>query len=132
MALVLNKNEVTMALHITSKTKSSRQSVSSKEQLRSLIEQELERQGPDADLNFIDVSNITNMCLLFDKLNIRNIKIDSWNVSKVKNMDYMFWCCEKFKCDLSQWNVSNVDTYCGIFYKCRRMRSNNKPAKFNN
>lgn len=138
MALALNKSKITMALHnrpsklrITSKTKSSRQTVSSKEQLRSLIEQELERQGPDADLNFIDVSKIKNMCLLFDKLDIRNIKIDSWDVSKVKNMDYMFWCCEKFKCDLSQRNVSNVDTYCGIFYKCRRMRSNSKPAKFN-
>lgn len=84
MALVLNKNEVTMALHITSKTKSSSQTVSSKEQLRSTIEHELKRQGPDADLNFIDVYKIKNMCLLFDKLDIRNIKIDSWDVSKVK------------------------------------------------
>lgn len=118
-------------LRITQKTKSARVIPQTKDELRDLIINELDRQGPDADLNHIDVSKITNMCMLFDKLNIRNIKIDSWDVSKVTNMDYMFWCCEKFKCDLSSWNVSNVDTYCGIFYKCRRMRSNNKPAEFN-
>ena len=102
MAMALNKSEITMPIHnkpsklrITYKTKSARVIPQTKDKLRDLIINELDRQGPDADLNHIDVSKITNMCMLFDKLNIRNIKIDSWDVSKVKNMDYMFWGLRK-------------------------------------
>ena len=52
-----------MAIHITSKSRSA--IPKSKEQLRSIIEQELKRQGPDADLNPIDTSYITDMSYLF-------------------------------------------------------------------
>ena len=54
-----------MAIHITSKTKSLRLQPTSKDELRSIIEQELELQGPDADLNHIDMSLITDMSMLF-------------------------------------------------------------------
>lgn len=121
---------ITERLKITSKTKSGIMTPTSAEQLRSIIERELKVQGPDADLNFIDTSEITDMRKLFNGLYIRNIKIDQWDVSNVTNMDNMFWGCEKFKCDLSGWNVNNVDVYWGIFYKCKRMKSNNKPTKF--
>ena len=65
-----------MAIHITSKTRSATVTPKSKDELRSLIEQELERQGPDADLNFIDMSSIKDMSYLFEGLCIGNIKID--------------------------------------------------------
>ena len=47
-----------------------------KDELSSLIGEELNRQGPDADLNHIDTSLITDMSELFEGCNIRNIKID--------------------------------------------------------
>ena len=100
---------ITERLHITSKTKPLERPIpTSKDELRSLIEQELERQGKDADLNHIDVSGIDNMSLLFNKLNIRNIKIDEWNTGNVTNMSYMFMDCRNFNCDLSRWDVSKV------------------------
>ena len=51
-----------MAIHITSKTRPlyvperTYQRPTSKDELKELIRQELRRQGPDADLNHIDVS----------------------------------------------------------------------------
>jgi surface protein len=97
-----------MAIHITSTTKSCIVKPSTKDELKTIIEQELERQGPDADLNFIDVSEIDNMECLFYRKNIRYIEIDGWDVSNVTDMHGMFYDCKYFNCDLSLWNTSNV------------------------
>ena len=122
-------------LHISSNTKSvSQPKPTTKEELRSIIEQELERQGPDADLNHIDVSNITNMSSLFYGLwHIGNIKIDEWDVSNVENMSNMFFECAKFTgrstspdgvtCDLSNWDVSNVTNMFEMFCSCKNFES---------
>lgn len=94
-----------------------------KAELKSIIKQELERQGWDADLNFIDTSLITDMSNLFDSLDIRNIKIDEWDVSNVRNMSGMFSNCWKFSCDLSSWDVSNVTDTSQMFYMCENFSS---------
>lgn len=108
-----------MPLHVTSQTKSAVIRPTSKEQLQSIIEQELERQGPDADLNFIDTSEITDMSYLFVNYNtIRNIKIDQWNTSNVRDMNCMFAFCLHFNCDLSYWNVSNAKDMSNMFDLC--------------
>ena len=73
-----------MQLHITQQTKSARLNPTTRNDLRDLIESELKRQGPDADLNFIDTSLITDMTDLFVNLSPRNIKIDRWDTSRVK------------------------------------------------
>lgn len=65
-----------------------------KVELREIIEKELERQGCDADLNFIDTSQITDMSYLFKDMLIGHIKIDKWDVSKVKKMHGMFMYAE--------------------------------------
>jgi conserved domain protein len=95
-----------------------------KEELRKLIYKELKRQGPDADLNFIDTSMITDMSELFEALNIINIKIDKWNVSNVTNMSNMFRCNPEFNADLSNWNVSKVTNMYAMFYKAKKFNSN--------
>ena len=77
-------------------------SVITKDELRSLIQTELYYHGADADLNFIDVSQITDMSLLFYGLDIGNIKIDKWDVSNVTDMYCMFFMCENFTADLSK------------------------------
>jgi len=107
-----------MPIHITSKTKSLRLQPKTKNELKQLIEQELQRQGPDADLNFIDTSLIIDMSELFWPFDISNIKIDEWDVSKVTNMQNMFYMCTKFDGNISKWDVSNVTNYYCMFYGC--------------
>ena len=126
-----------------------------KEELRKILEERLEK-DKDADLNDIDVSNITNMGSentkhgLFNGLDPRDIKIDRWNVSNVKDMSYMFYDCQNFTgetvetwdtsnvenmagmfqkcakldCDLNDWDVSRVTDMGGMFYECRKFNSN--------
>lgn len=106
-------------LRITSTTRSVNQlRPSTKWELRTLIQQELLRQGPDADLNFIDTSEVTDMSFLFYGLAIGNIKIDMWNVSNVRTMEGMFYELSRFNCDLSDWDVSNVENMNGMFRFC--------------
>ena len=140
---------ITERLKITSNTKSLSIKPTTKDELRSIIEQELEQQGPDADLNHIDVAEITDMSGLFINFDIRNIKIDSWSTSNVttmksmflhcsefvgtgldtwdtsnvKDMSYMFNGCKNLNADLSGWNVSNVIWMPQMFYKCEKLNS---------
>ena len=148
-----------MAIHITPFTKSAKVKASTKDGLIYIIKQELKRQGPNADLNFIDVSEITDMSDLFRGLNIKNIKVNewdtsnvinmrftfvdcnlfvgdvsNWDVSNVKDMYSMFLDCKKFKCDLSGWDVSNVTSMLGtskVFVGCHKMDKDLQP-KFKN
>lgn len=107
-----------MSLHITSTTKSVRLIPTTKDELQSIIKQELKYQDPDADLNFIDTSLIIDMSSLFWYLNVGNIKIDEWDTSNVTDMAQMFSGCPKFNADLSSWDVSNVyQMYC-LFENC--------------
>lgn len=110
---------VTERIHITSNTKSLILQPKTRDELCALIEQELDRQGPDVDLNFIDTSEITDMSMLFHQLDIRNIKIDEWDVSNVTNMAHTFSGCTEFSCDLSYWDVSNVTNMNGMFINCK-------------
>ncbi len=113
-------NFITERLKITSNSRSLRIKPTTYKELRSLIEQELKGQGPDADLNFIDTSEITDMSSLFKWLGIRNIKIDEWNISNVTNMWGMFSGCENFKGEgLEKWNVSNVTEMRYMFDGCK-------------
>lgn len=100
-----------MAIHITSDTKSAALRPTTKEELIDIIKCEIERQGPDADLNFIDTSLITDMSELFYGLGnaIRNIKIDDWDTSNVEDMSGMFEDCYNFTgTGLGKWDVLNV------------------------
>ena len=97
------------------------------------IRKELSEQGPDADLNVIDVSAITNMDGLFHmfKKDIRNINISKWDVSGVTDMDDMFFKCTNFNCDLSKWDVSNVESCHYMFYGCKKFNSDLSGWKLN-
>ena len=103
--------------HTTNKNNKTMNKVTpnTKFELREIIKKELERQGCDADLNFIDTSNITDMSWLFEGLLIGYIKIDKWDVSNVTNMSHMFECAWYFNCDLSKWDVSKVTNMYRMF-----------------
>jgi surface protein len=88
--------------------------VATNQNIHLLIEKEMQRQGNDADLNHIDVSNVTNMDHLFEKDTRFNGKIDAWDVSNVKSMASMFKdSC--FNGDISLWNVQHVENMSNMF-----------------
>ena len=88
-------------------------------ELIKILEERLE-EDPDANLNDIDVSNITDMSLVFWNLDPHNIDISEWDVSKVETMYAMFNMCRHFNSDLSNWNMSNVENINAMFYGCEK------------
>ena len=123
-----------------------------KDELKQIIEERIKNEGPECDLNDIDVSNITDMSYMFrsskfngdisqwDVSNFTNMccmfkgsefnsDISKWNVSNVKDMRYMFYKSE-FNGDISKWNVSKVTNMSDMFYGCPV--ETNPPAWYKN
>ena len=63
----------------------------------------------DEDLNYLDVSGISNMARVFQNSKF-NGDISKWNVSKVENMFCMF-LHSSFNGDISDWNVKRAYDY---------------------
>lgn len=82
--------------------------------LETIVTEEIQKLGYNADLNHIDVFEVTDMSGLFEN-SLFNGDISKWNVAKVKNMDRMFAHTE-FNGDISNWNVLNVDTIDNMFH----------------
>lgn len=67
-------------------------------------------------LGDIDISNITNFKDLFRKSRRRDFSgIETWDTSKVTNMDYCFDEAEHFNHNIESWDVSNVKSIQGMF-----------------
>lgn len=88
-----------------------------KEELIKIIIQTIKKEGLECDLNFIDTSLITNMNRLFKGTNF-NGDISNWNVSNVRDMCGMFESVSKFNGNISKWNVSKVKDMSFMFGNC--------------
>ena len=96
--------------------------------INKIVKDELDKLGHDADLNHIDVREVTFMDSLFSchtvdlgtKYRDLNPDISGWDVSKVRNMQSMFAICENFDCDISKWDVSNVIDMRFMFNSCKK------------
>ena len=84
------------------------------DELKKIIENRIQTEGPECNLNDIDVSSITDMSELFKESEF-NGDISGWNVSNVTNMSDLFEK-SKFNGDISRWNVSNVTDMRGMFF----------------
>ena len=109
--------------------------------IRKIVKDELDRLGHSADLNHIDVSEVTDMKELFscdrgDYLGSKyvdlNPDISGWDVSNVENMGVMFYECKNFNCDISGWDVSNVQYMANMFYNCQKFNQDLSGWNVNN
>ncbi|WP_086296060.1 DarT ssDNA thymidine ADP-ribosyltransferase family protein [Campylobacter devanensis] len=77
-----------------------------------------------------DVSNATDMSMMFYEAKNFNQPLNNWDVSSVTNMSWMFRGCKNFNQPLNNWDVSNVADMGEMFYGCK-INDENKP-KFTN
>ncbi|MGI7553953.1 BspA family leucine-rich repeat surface protein [Campylobacter coli] len=90
-----------------------------KEELKALVEDE------SIYLGDIDTSNITNMSGLFaDFTRIDFSGIETWDVSNVRDMSWMFLNCPNFNQNISEWDVKKVETMSGMFWNCESFNQN--------
>ena len=90
--------------------------VSDQGELLELIKYFTKQFGNKCNLNWIDVSNVTDMHNMF-RDDFFNGDISQWDVSNVTDMSWMFYGAE-FKRDISQWDVSNVTNMVDMFKGC--------------
>ena len=108
-------------------------------ELKRIIKQRIIEQGPNCDLNDIDVSRMKSMTHLFcgstkgeDKiLNSFNGDISHWDVRHVEDMRLMFFM-SMFKGDISKWDVQEDTNMESMFNQSSLERANKLPAWYNN
>src|SRR5690554_2017686 len=91
--------------------------VANDENIIDVVKSEIERLGNDADLNHIDVSQVTDMWSLFEGSDF-NGDISKWDVGNVWDMSWMF-AGSQFNQDISSWDVGNVKDMWGMFYESK-------------
>ena len=69
----------------------------------------------NSNINFWDVSNVTNMDGMFYNASIFNQNISNWDTSKVDNMGSMFKNATSFNQDISSWDTSKVTKMLDLF-----------------
>ena len=81
-----------------------------------MIHDEMDKHGPECDLNHIDVSKITNMNNLFEGSPFDG-DISRWDVSNVTKMSGMFYdsLFTGKNSDIDGWDVSNVEIFSEMF-----------------
>ena len=87
--------------------------VSDHDELQELIKYFIKQFGNECNLNWIDVSNVTDMGCMFMG-SMFNGDISQWDVSNVTNMNGMFLNSE-FTGDINNWDVSNVTNTNSMF-----------------
>jgi surface protein len=62
-----------------------------------------------------DLSNVTNLALMFSHCQNFNGNISFWNTSNIINMSGMFWNSPSFNQDIGSWNTENVTNMFDMF-----------------
>jgi hypothetical protein len=73
----------------------------------------IKKYGVRADLNYLDISRITSLDVLFNNVDF-NGDISRWDVSNVTSMSSMFMN-SNFNGDIGGWDTTKVINMCGMF-----------------
>jgi len=76
------------------------------------------------DISGWDVSNATQINLMFTFATSFNQDISGWDVSNVTNMNGMFKNAASFNQDISSWDVSSVNNMNGMFSRATAFDQN--------
>ena len=87
-----------------------------KDQLGNFIDAAIEEKGLECDLNYIDVSNVTDMSELFKKRVFFDDDFNELSDNQMTQEQKRLWNRHLFNGDISQWDVSNVIDMSGMFY----------------
>ena len=108
---------ITFNTFINEVTEAPERVVATNKTIEKLVQEGIKKYGKNADLNYIDVSQVTNMESLFKNTNF-NGDISKWDVSNVENMIGIFMDSD-FNGDISGWKVSKVESIDGAFMKSK-------------
>ena len=125
-----------LKINSKSKVNTTKYHPTTRNELKDLIDKLIQERGNNADLNDIDVSNITDMRGLFSKYDFYsnasseieinelykfNGDISEWDVSNVISMREMFRQSEYTgeNGDISNWNVEKVEDMWQMFYRSK-------------
>ena len=78
----------------------------------------------DSNVTGWNVSNVTDMSIMFFDASAFNQDVSSWDVSSVTNMVSMFSGATVFNQNIGSWNVSNVTHMGSMFQKARAFNQN--------
>jgi surface protein len=91
-------------------------------ELKYLVNDMINKFGNMVDLNNIDVSNINDFSLIFERSSFFG-DVSEWDVSNGLEFNHTFFGCEKFTSDLSNWDVSNGINFYYMFEECYNFNS---------
>jgi len=69
------------------------------------------------EINTWDVSLVTDMSYLFQDKTTFNDDLNNWDVSNVTDMNRIFINCHEFNGNISTWDVSNVNNMAWMFHR---------------
>lgn len=107
--------------------------------LKAIVAEEIQKLGYNADLNHIDVFEVTDMSALFKSMSSQaltpeetlrayfNGEISKWDVVNVKNMEWMF-AYSNFNGDISNWQT---DSLCDIHHMFHTSNFNKDLSRWN-
>jgi surface protein len=93
-------------------------------ELRTIVNELIDKYGKELDLNNINVSNIRDFSVVFFDKKYFNGYVSEWDVSNGINFFGTFWWCEEFNQDLSGWDISNGEKFNKMFEYCYKFSSN--------
>lgn len=73
-----------------------------------------------------DLSNVTNTSRMFANCTslLGNAVFNTWDMSTIQNVSYMFSAARNFNTDLNNWNVANVTNMAGLFNSANAFNGN--------
>lgn len=93
--------------------------VKSKKQLLNIIDNLSQISPNDIDLNWIDISSLTDLTRVFAKLKNLNIDCSEWDTRHVEKFNYIFAFSSNTNIKANNWQFDNAKEFDGMFYMCK-------------
>ena len=73
----------------------------------------------DLDLNWVDISNLTDLTRVFAKLKNLNIDCSEWDTRHVEKFNYIFAFSSNTNIKANNWQFDSAKEFDGMFYMCK-------------